>query len=121
MIQSEAHELRSIGVFYTDDGYIGGTDPEWVQILTNEAIANFGTLGLIANAMKTKGMISCGSYLHTRRSNETYAQSIDSNKPSFTELQHTRIRCEKCDKEMKRGLLRTHLLYVHGQVYQHAR
>lgn len=49
-------------VFYTDDGYIGGTNQSRVQHFLNLSTHEFQALGLATNAFKTKVLIS---YAHS--------------------------------------------------------
>lgn len=46
--------MKSICVFYADDGYLGGIDYNEVQTLTDMAADKFKTLGLVVNTLKMK-------------------------------------------------------------------
>ena len=50
--------IRSMGVFYTNDGLIGLQDLDWIQGSINVLIGIFRRVGLMANVAKSNMMTS---------------------------------------------------------------
>ena len=49
-------EGQFLAVFYSDDGMVGATDPEWLQGAFSALVAIFGRVGLRTNDDKTVRM-----------------------------------------------------------------
>ena len=84
---SETTRIESLSVFYADDGYIGGVDAGRVQALTDKAAQMFETMGLVANALKTKAVVNNIATFRTGICQEAYMRRRDKAIPSFKEKQ----------------------------------
>lgn len=113
--ENETGRIQSMCVFYADDGYLGGTNPNEVQQMTNKATSMFETLGLAANATKTKAMVNSIVTFNTGISIEAYARRWDEDVPSFQEKQKSMVTCPLCKVGYQRATIPRHLKYVHNQ------
>ena len=108
---SEGTRLKSMCIFYADDGYLGGHNADKVQDITTEATNIFKTLGLEVNVNKTKAMVNDIHKRMTGMTEESYARRWNQDLPTYLEKQNIIVQCPHCQKHMKKASLSRHLRF----------
>ena len=84
-------------VFYADDGMVGASDPEWLQVPFRELVAIFDRVGLQTNVDKTVSMACHPCWAGSgNRNAEGYRRRITREGNSFRERQRERVACGEC-------------------------
>lgn len=101
-------------VFYTDDGYTGGTDACNVKGLLTITLTQFMTYGLTTNCLKTKVMISNPHIYRLGISKEGYKRMLNRELPTFTDRMLKPTECNICGSKLQVRSLPNHMLRVHN-------
>ena len=100
--------------FYADDGKIGSTDAPSVQQATIIMVELFKSLGLKANAQKTKGMITRGYVDTIKQSIQAYNRRMTGEGQSYKERGATQVCCPICGDNLQQRSMKNHLKFKHG-------
>ena len=104
--------LTSLIIFYSDDGFLGGSNPIQIQNLTDEATTLLKTIGLYCNPSKTKSMTSLVNY-STGMDVDSYARRYDKSLPSFKQKSKAIVTCLYYQETLQRSSLARHLKFKH--------
>ena len=105
-------------LFYTDDGMLASSDPQWIQWEFTQLVGLFDRVGL---NMSTGKMVSttCRPCNTTgNRLEEAYGRIMTGEGPPFRERKRERVTCGDCGKELAAGLLDSHQMTQHGKTWE---
>ena len=77
--------------FYTNDGMVASTDPEWLQLAFDKLTGMFDQVGLWMNIRKTMGVVFRPFWAAGVRADESYTYRMTGEGRSFKERQQERV------------------------------
>ena len=102
-------------LFYTNDGMLASSDPQWLQWAFTQLVGLFDRVGLKTNSGKTVSMTCRPCSTTGNRSEEAYERLMTGEGPTFRERKRERVACGKCGKEVAAGSLDSHRMTQHGK------
>ena len=106
--------VRSLVIFYADDGLIGFRDPEWIQGDLNVLIGLLHRVGLMSNVTKSNTMTYQPGKMHKGMLEEDFNQRITGIGAIYLYPPWRRIPCTDCGVDLTAGSMTAHHRHLYG-------